>query len=86
MQTTLLLNSGESAQDSANFSVNYIPPIQLDPAKQYEIGLISCTCWNAMPNVKTDVNDEIWFTTYKNFLPSTTKKVKFHKELIILLI
>ncbi len=65
MQTTLLLNSSESAQDSANFSVNYIPPIQLDPAKQYEIGLISCTCWNAMPNVKTDVNDTFWFTTFK---------------------
>jgi len=73
MQTTLLLNSSESAQDSANFSVNYIPPIELDPAKQYEIGLISCTCWNAMPNVKTDVNDAFW---YVMITISTTKKVK----------
>jgi hypothetical protein len=85
MQTTLLLNSSDSAEDSANFSVNYIPPIELDPAKQYEIGLISCTCWNAMPNVKTDVNDELWFTMTTTSSTSTKKK-KFHKELIILLI
>ncbi len=76
MQTTLLLNSSESAEDSANFSVNYIPPIQLDPAKQYEIGLISCTCWNAMPNVKTDVNDEIMFNSFTSTSISTTKKIK----------
>ncbi len=74
MQTTLLLNSSESAKDSASFSVNYIPPIQLDPAKQYEIGLISCTCQNAMPNVKNDVNDEMWFTMITTSSISTTKK------------
>ncbi len=76
MQTTLLLNSSDSAEDSANFSVNYIPPIELDPAKQYEIGLISCTCWNAMHNVKTDVNDEMWFTMITTSSISTTKKIK----------
>ncbi len=77
MQTTLLLNSSESSsQDSANFSVNYIPPIELDPAKQYEIGLISCTCWNAIHNVKNDVNDTFWFTTFTASSISTTKKVK----------
>ncbi len=65
MQTTLLLDSSQITGNSANFTVNYNPPIELDPAKQYEIGLISCTCWNAMPNIKIGVNDEILIVNVK---------------------
>jgi len=71
--TTLLLDSSQATGNSANFSVYYNPPIELDPEKQYEIGLISCTCWNAMANVKTGVNDEISFILIRDTQWKTLK-------------
>jgi len=76
MSTTLLLDSSQTTGNSTNFTVDYNPPIELNPAKQYEIGLISCTCWNAIPNVKTGVNDEISFTPITSSPTSTTRRLK----------
>ncbi len=59
--------------------MHYNLPIELDPTKQYEIGLLSCTCWNAMANVKTNVDDDISFTPGTSS-PTSIKKIKNSKR------
>lgn len=44
--------------DSSVLSVNYYPPIELDPNQQYCLGLIGLHTYNSIPNIEEGVNNK----------------------------
>ena len=47
--------------DKSTLSINYYPPIELDPERQYCLGLIGFHTYNSIPNIEERVNDKFIF-------------------------
>ena len=67
--------------NSSDFTVQYTPPLRLDPTRKYEAALLSIDLYNSLPNI-TDENNTLKYstdsgTTWKTInLPTGSYEVK----------
>jgi hypothetical protein len=47
---------------SSDFTINYAPPLRLDPSKSYEAALLSIDLYNSFPNI-THENNQLRYST-----------------------
>lgn len=62
--------------ESSVLSANYYPPIELNEANSYSLGLVGFYTWNSIPNVEDGVNNTFTYNNKTLFIPTGSYEIK----------
>ena len=60
----------------STLSVNYYPPVELEPDRQYCLGLIGFHTYNSIPNIEEGVNDKFVFGEYTTSISTGSYEIR----------